>query len=335
MKSENDLCKRYINIFFVVAIYWIVSMTTVFVNKTLLSSQSGGLSAPLFITWFQCVVSFLICWTFSTTKGIPGMYKFPEGTPWHIDTMKKVIPLSIMFTGMVAANNICLQYVGVAFYYISRSLTTVFNVALGTILLGQSTSKQCIACCGFIVLGFWLGVDQERVIDSFSLYGTIFGVLGSLMLSLYSIYTKRILPHVNQEVILLSYYNNAYSMILFLPLILISGELHEVLHFKNIHNYVFWIQMIGGGVCGFAIGYVTSLQIKVTSPLTHNISGTAKACAQTVIATHWYNDSKTFLWWLSNFVVVGASALYARFKQLEMEKAAQINVDKEEKANLV
>jgi GDP-fucose transporter C1 len=40
----------------------------------------------------------------------------------------------------------------------------------------------------------------------------------------------------------------------------------------------------------FAIGYVTGLQIKVTSPLTHNISGTAKAAAQTVLATQWFQE---------------------------------------------
>ena len=28
----------------------------------------------------------------------------------------------------------------------------------------------------------------------------------------------------------------------------------------------------------------------MTSPLTHNISGTAKAAAQTVLATHWFNE---------------------------------------------
>ena len=35
---------------------------------------------------------------------------------------------------------------------------------------------------------------------------------------------------------------------------------------------------------------MTGLQIKVTSPLTHNISGTAKAAAQTVLATQWFNE---------------------------------------------
>lgn len=34
------------------------------------------------------------------------------------------------------------------------------------------------------------------------------------------------------------------------------------------------------GLMGFAIGLVTVMQVKATSPLTHNISGTAKAAAQ-------------------------------------------------------
>ena len=53
--------------------------------------------------------------------------------------------------------------------------------------------------------------------------------------------------------------------------------------------------------------------------MTHNISGTAKACAQTVMAVEWYNESKSFLWWISNIIVLGSSGLYARLKQKEME----------------
>jgi GDP-fucose transporter C1 len=59
--------------------------------------------------------------------------------------------------------------------------------------------------------------------------------------------------------------------------------------------------------------------MQVTSPLTHNISGTAKACVQTVLATYWFNDVKSVLWWFSNWVVLGGSAAYARVRQQEME----------------
>ena len=57
----------------------------------------------------------------------------------------------------------------------------------------------------------------------------------------------------------------------------------------------------------------------MTSPLTHNISGTAKAAAQTVLATHVNAEIKSFWWWVSNAVVLIGSALYARVRQLEMK----------------
>ncbi|XP_012281219.1 GDP-fucose transporter 1 [Orussus abietinus] len=320
--SENGLLSKYIHIGFVVALYWIVSILTVFVNKALLSSETINLDAPLFVTWFQCVVSAVVCIILSLlSQWYPQYIHFPRGHPFSLDTAKKILPLSMLFAGMIASNNLCLKHVGVAFYYIGRSLTTVFNVIFTYTVLGQKTSIKCIACCGVIILGFWLGVDQEHVLGSLSIFGTIFGILGSLTLSLYSIKTKEVLPLVNQEVWLLSYYNNVYSIVLFIPLMLINGEYHVVRDYDKLNEPFFWLAMTVGGLCGFAIGYVASLQIKVTSPLTHNISGTAKACAQTILASYWFYESKSFLWWLSNFIVLGGSAAYARLKQLEMQKA--------------
>lgn len=156
--------------------------------------------------------------------------------------------------------------------------------------------------------------------DSFSLAGTVFGILGSISLSLYSIYTKKTLPKINDKVLLLNYYVNVYACILFIPLMLCNGEFGSVARYDHLLELWFWIALIIGGLCGFSIGFVTALQIKVTSPLTHNISGTAKACAQTIIATHWNHENRSTLWWLSNFVVLFGSSLYARVKQLEMDK---------------
>lgn len=161
-------------------------------------------------------------------------------------------------------------------------------------------------------------MDQESDAGSLSLLGTIFGILGSLTLAMYSVHMKKVLATVNQNIWLLSYYNNVYGIILLLPLMLINGEHIIVYNYNQIGDILFWLKMLMGGICGFAIGYATTLQIKVTSPLTHNISGTAKACAQTVLATYVYSDTKSVLWWLGNIIVLAASAAYARIKQLEM-----------------
>ena len=133
---------------------------------------------------------------------------------------------------------------------------------------------------------------------------------------------------MNQSIWLLGYYNNLNACLLFLPLMLINGELSTIFDYTGFGNTRFWVMMVAGGVFGFAIGYVTGLQIQVTSPLTHNISGTAKACAQTVLATYWYSELKPILWWISNWIVLFGSAAYTRVRQVEMDKAHKAKANK-------
>lgn len=168
--------------------------------------------------------------------------------------------------------------------------------------------------------GFWLGVDQEGMAGSLSWTGVFFGVLASACVSLNAIYTKKVMPAVDGNIWKLSYYNNINACVLFIPLILVNGELGRLFSFSQITDLGFWGMMTLGGVFGFAIGYVTGLQIKYTSPLTHNVSGTAKACAQTVIAVMYKSSSKSLLWWTSNMLVLGGSSAYTWVKSLEMKK---------------
>ena len=58
----------------------------------------------------------------------------------------------------------------------------------------------------------------------------------------------------------------------------------------------------------------------MTSPLTHNISGTTKSYVQTVLGVIVYNEVKTLLWWASNFMVLIGAALYSQVRTAEMKK---------------
>lgn len=106
--------------------------------------------------------------------------------------------------------------------------------------------------------------NLEIFTGSLSISGTIFGVLASLSLSLYSILTKHVLPKINQDIWLLAYYNNIYSSILFIPLMLFNGEFQVLWHYTRLFQFDFWFIMVIGGVCGFIIGVFTALQIKVS-----------------------------------------------------------------------
>ena len=209
-----------------------------------------------------------------------------------------------------------------SFYYYLLLFFFPFQ-SFSFVVLGQTLSLRVIACCGVIVSGFLLGLKEEdQSVDNLSILGVISGVLASLCVALYAIFTKRVLPNVDNNIWRLQYYNNLNALLLLLPLIFVVGEVSKLLSFPYWTSVYFWMLLIIAGVFGIAIGYVTALQIQVTSPLTHNVSGTAKACAQTILACVVYSEMKPFWWWMSNVMVLGGSSAYTYVRMLEMKSSS-------------
>ena len=183
-------------------------------------------------------------------------------------------------------------------------------------------------CCSLIIAGFVLGVREEGSLIDLSYKGVIFGVVGSLFVCLNAIYTKKSMPAVDGNIWKLQMYNNFNAVILFLPLMFFNNEQSVLKSFTHFKDPYFWAMISLSGVFGIGIGFVTGLQIKVTSPLTHNISGTAKACVQTVIAVMVFATFKSGLWWVCNLMVLFGSGLYTYVKHNDM-KLMQVLQEKE------
>jgi GDP-fucose transporter C1 len=319
--TNQALQQRKFLIMTVVTAYFLVSISLVFVNKMLMDKRTS-MEAPIFMTWFQCVVTVGICWALGEagTRSQPGSWfkQFPK-FHYKMETAWKLLPLSLVFVGMITFNNLCLKYVEVSFYNVARSLTIVFNVIFTFAMLGQKTSRETLFALAIVVLGFYVGSESEV---NFSLIGTVFGVTSSIFVSLNSIMTKKSMEHVDGNEWTMSGYNNMNAVIMFFPIILLSDERYVIA--KNIHllySGYYWVLMSIGGIFGFLIGIVTIMQIKVTSPLTHNISGTAKACVQTVLALIIWRNPTNFLNLLGVALVLGGSLLYSYIRTKEMESS--------------
>lgn len=299
-------------IFLAVAFYWFISITMVFVNKSLLSDPAGKIDAPLFITWFQCVVTVVGCYVMGEL-GVPNVPRFEVKK----DILTQMLPLSCVFTMMMVCNNLCLKYVEISFYQVARSLTIVFNVIFDFVVLGQKTSLPAMLCCGLVVSGFLLGNQQEI---RWSLQGVVFGVLASFFVAMNAIYVKKKFPLVDNNPWKLTLYNNLNASLLFIPLILGFGEPTIIATSPNIVTAKFWSMMIAGGVFGICISFAVAAQIKYTSPLTHNVSATAKAAAQTVLGLIVYKNPITFWGGASVAVILFGSMFYTLVRRSEMKK---------------
>lgn len=195
-------------------------------------------------------------------------------------------------------------------------------------MLGQKLSMAVMACCGVIVAGFLFGVKEEdQSVADFSFLGILYGVLASMCVALFAIFTKKTLPYVESNIWRLQLYNNINAGFLLSPMLFLLGEHKTLFQFQYWNSLYFWVPIIFAGLFGIAIGYVSSLQIKVTSPLTHNVSGTAKACAQTLLACMYYNEVKSIWWWVCNFMVLGGSSAYTYVRMYEMKASNNAKAD--------
>lgn len=354
----------------VVATYWVVSISMVYLNKVLMSNEGVSINAPLFVTWFQCIVTTFICWgagkcgqrhkkvvingsnnnnnnaeddeenTPETNKLInnsssstssnnatpkPSFFsQFPRAE-YTWETGRRIFPLSVIFVCMITFNNLCLKWVEVSFYNVARSFTIVFNVFFSFVLLGMTSSCKTVLCLGIVIVGFLIGSVGEI---NFSVKGTVAGLLSSLFVSLNSIFTKKLLPIVDDNHWRLTFYNNINASLLFIPLMVyFEKDIILAAIDQQLVSPTFWSAMCVAGFFGFSIGIVTVLQIKATSPLTHNISGTAKAAVQSMMAFYIWGNEATLLGVIGIFTVLGGSLLYTYVKMEESRKAATASME--------
>ena len=350
-----DGCNK-LYILLVICTYWFVSITMVYLNKVLMTNYDASIPAPLFITWYQCVITSVICWlagicgeraqllqqsgysrlstdennnmkhmslgssnsSTGTARSVSTTFcaQFPRQL-YSASTAIKIFPLSFIFVGMITFNAICLKFVQVSFYNVARSLTIVFNVLFSWLLLGIPSTAKTLACLLIVIGGFYIGVEGEV---NFSMIGTTCGVISSLFVSLNSIFTKKVLSTVDDNHWRLTWYNNVNACILLIPLVYYFESDIIASHTHHLFSGPFWCAMTMAGFFGFAIGIVTVLQIKATSPLTHNISGTAKALVQSMMAFHIWGNPPTMLGVLGIFTVLGGSLLYTYVKMNECKQ---------------
>lgn len=311
----------------VVTFYFVVSISLVFLNKHIMKGYD--FPYPIFVTWYQQVIALLCIWVGSKVGAAHPRLALIPPVEFDLQIAKSIAPLTAVFVCMLSFNNLCLRYVEVWFYQVARSLTILFTICFTYFFLGAKTSRKAICACGVVVAGFLLGSigrgggDDNATQDGnngFSLIkvlGIGFGLCSSMFVSLYGIYVKKKLATVNNNEWRLLNYNTIISIFFLLPVIFMAGEAGVVSE-PLLWDPVFWFSMTVTGVFGFLISIAIFMQVKFTSPLTNNISGTAKACCQTILAIFIWGSKVSLEGFLGIVCVLGGSGWYSFIRYQEM-----------------
>eukprot|EP01121_Diplochlamys_sp_Union-15-3_P018645 TRINITY_DN683_c0_g2_i2.p1 TRINITY_DN683_c0_g2~~TRINITY_DN683_c0_g2_i2.p1 ORF type:complete len:367 (-),score=48.57 TRINITY_DN683_c0_g2_i2:54-1064(-) len=315
-QESESLTTRTMRIVIVVSLYFFISIALVFTNKYVLSKYDFPF--PLILSEIQLVIALICIITLGWLgQSISMLSMFPP-FEFNLEIARKTIPLTFVYIAMLAFNNVCLQYVHVTFYQVARSLTIFFSIIFTKILLGKNTSLIAIGACTVVVIGFITGSLGEV---NFNYIGLITGVLSSMFVSLYGIYVKSALTAVDGNHWRLLIYNTILAILFLLPVVFVSGEITELEPVLNSINTDTLMMILLTGLFGFAINIALFMQIRYTSPLTNSISGTAKACVQTLLGVIFFRNEISNLNALGIFLVIAGSAWYSQIRYKEMQQA--------------
>jgi GDP-fucose transporter C1 len=233
---------------------------------------------------------------------------------------------------MITLNNVCLRYVEVTFYQVARSLTLPWTIAMSLVLFpDQGIDVKTVLSCLVVFSGFVIGSVGEV---NFNWAGLIAGVISSAAVAYYGIAIKKALPHVGGSQWRLLIYNTTISIFLSIPVMWVFDELpylNKEMEFSNQIWNAIWIS----GLLGFLINIAIFMQVKYTTPLTNAISGTAKACIQTLLGWLFFRNEVSGMNFLGIVAVIGGSAWYSQIrydamkqKEAEDEKKKALDPEK-------
>ncbi|KAL6047034.1 TPT domain-containing protein [Balamuthia mandrillaris] len=242
------------------------------------------------------------------------------------------MPLTCVYVGMLATNNLCLNYVEVSFFQIARSLSVCFQLLFTNVVLKQRVSMMATAGCMVVIAGFLVGSEGEES-SRFSVIGLCFGILSSLFVAMHGLQVKRTLSQIDHRdnEWLTAHYNTLMSLFLLLPLILLSGEPSGLLPFlaerplrwwSDSEMLGFWAMMTLTGLLGFSINLAVFMMIKHTSPLTSVIVGATKSCLQSLLSILIFQNPVPFLNGLGlSMTIVGAFIYsFARYNDMQAQQ---------------
>ncbi|KAK8796680.1 hypothetical protein WA588_000808 [Blastocystis sp. NMH] len=309
----------------VIGIYWITSWSAIFLNKFVYSHLKKGFSASYFTTFLEFVASTTFIWVFSKLNAKRKWVSTFPNINVSLKTIRKVFPLSVMFCMTVTMSNLCLKYVEVSFYQISRSLGIPMIPLINYLIYGEKSTWPTVLSCITVVVGYIAGVDGEV---NFSLRGTLFGVGASLVGTFYTISLHHYLANIKMNSWELSFYNNFNSSIIIIVMVLLNGEIPVIWNHRNELSLSFFLWTALAGIVGLFVGITTQLQIKYTSSLSHNISGVAKNCIQTFMGAAIYRTPLTFTGVCGVLLVVGGSFTYT-LERIRINSQKEKNPDQE------
>jgi hypothetical protein len=271
-------------------------------------------------------------WATTRSGGIAGGGFFEFEWP----VVKQVLPLAIIFVLKVTLSNISFTYAQLSTYYLARIGIVPISLLLTAILSQQKHSFSVLVSALIATVALLVACWQSNIRLAWE--SIVAGVLSSFFVALYPIQLQRTYrslaslvpqgdllttipstnPHPSNPALppdasgspqesraywRLLHYTSLLSILIFLPLPFLTGEIANIAHHGYILDVSFhWIMAFCGGLGSWAVFCSTIALTRATSPLTVSFLNVPRAAFLLPIMSGWK---------MSNYAWIGIGICWA------------------------
>jgi hypothetical protein len=234
-------------------------------------------------------------WMSNCSGGIAGGGLFEFDWP----VVKQVLPLAVIYILKLILSNLSFAYAELHVYVLARMLIVPFSLILSWLLAQQNHSVSTISSTLTATLTLCVATIRRHI--RVPLEGVLYGIISSFFVALYPIqiartYKSLLASLVPQGDLLTTYpsnsnsslptdlsgsreearaywrvlhYTSTLSLLLFLPILLLSGEIGNIsrnCYFLDV--FFHWLMVFCGGLGSWAVFWSTIALTRATSPLT-------------------------------------------------------------------
>jgi GDP-mannose transporter len=244
-----------------IAIYSTCSVSMILLNKLVMYTY--GLDYPMGLLFMQNASALGLV---ATAKAF-GFVHYPD---FDMRVVRKWMPLTVLFVGMLFTSMKSLSIMSVAVQTILKNLAIVLTALGDAYFFDRKLSIGMFASFALMFVGAYLGSASDRWVTAWGLFWTFANIIFTVA---YVLYMKLLLGDVSHEIGRYGpvFYNNLLSLpFLVLPSLPTLGPLvNDIASAPNgAHACLFFMMLVGSGMT-----FATFWCMKATSPTTYAVTG--------------------------------------------------------------
>lgn len=247
--------------------YAVCTISMVLSNKAISAYNSAEVRAripPFFVVFYQSVFAVAFLEILKRSKCIE-----------YEDFTKRdaiaVLPLSMLFVGMIVSGFMAISYINVPLMTVFKNMTNLITMSAEWYLFNeQITSLMVVALIIMAIGAIFAAINDVE----FNLIGYIWMIINCCFTAVYVLYMRYASDYIIMTRFGMVFYNNLLALPFLIPLMLIFNEMPAILDENVVCNSKFFISNTLAGLFGVSLNFASLWCVACNSGTTYSVVGT-------------------------------------------------------------